>query len=73
MDEGVEAAFLGTRSGLMRFLRYTGIEKRVGRWVRKRLFLNNLQLHLIAHATIIQNQLQAGDKQLYKRFLLDWW
>ncbi|XP_030004928.1 voltage-dependent calcium channel subunit alpha-2/delta-4 isoform X4 [Sphaeramia orbicularis] len=31
MDEGIETAFLGTRSGLMRFQRYTGIEKRVGR------------------------------------------
>ncbi|XP_044198970.1 voltage-dependent calcium channel subunit alpha-2/delta-4 [Thunnus albacares] len=31
MDEGVETAFLGTRSGLMRFQRYTGIEKRVGK------------------------------------------
>ncbi|KAM7378238.1 hypothetical protein PAMA_013230 [Pampus argenteus] len=31
MDEGVETAFLGTRSGLMRFQRYTGIEKRVAK------------------------------------------
>lgn len=31
MDVGVETAFLGTRSGLMRFQRYTGIEKRVGK------------------------------------------
>ncbi|XP_061618113.1 voltage-dependent calcium channel subunit alpha-2/delta-4 isoform X1 [Phyllopteryx taeniolatus] len=30
MDDGIETAFLGTRSGLMRFQRYTGIEKRVG-------------------------------------------
>ncbi|XP_072769376.1 voltage-dependent calcium channel subunit alpha-2/delta-4 isoform X3 [Nerophis lumbriciformis] len=31
MDEGMETAFLGTRSGLMRFQRYSGIEKRVGK------------------------------------------
>ncbi|XP_054480417.1 voltage-dependent calcium channel subunit alpha-2/delta-4 [Anoplopoma fimbria] len=31
MDEGVETAFLGTRSGLMRFQRYAGIEKRVAK------------------------------------------
>ncbi|XP_062299545.1 voltage-dependent calcium channel subunit alpha-2/delta-4 [Scomber scombrus] len=31
MDEGVETAFLGTRSGLMRFQRYTGIEKRLAK------------------------------------------
>ncbi|XP_041636744.1 voltage-dependent calcium channel subunit alpha-2/delta-4 isoform X2 [Cheilinus undulatus] len=31
MDEGIETAFLGTRSGLMRFQRYTGIEKRTGK------------------------------------------
>ncbi|KAM3859290.1 voltage-dependent calcium channel subunit alpha-2/delta-4 [Diretmus argenteus] len=31
MDEGVETAFLGTRSGLMRFQRYTGIEKRTAK------------------------------------------
>ncbi|XP_059181702.1 voltage-dependent calcium channel subunit alpha-2/delta-4 [Centropristis striata] len=31
MDEGVETAFLGTRSGLIRFQRYAGIEKRVGK------------------------------------------
>uniref|UniRef100_A0A3B5M9T9 Calcium voltage-gated channel auxiliary subunit alpha2delta 4 n=1 Tax=Xiphophorus couchianus TaxID=32473 RepID=A0A3B5M9T9_9TELE len=31
MDDGVETAFLGTRSGLQRFLRYTGVEKRVGK------------------------------------------
>uniref|UniRef100_A0A669BVT3 Calcium voltage-gated channel auxiliary subunit alpha2delta 4 n=1 Tax=Oreochromis niloticus TaxID=8128 RepID=A0A669BVT3_ORENI len=31
MDEGIETAFLGTRSGLIRFLRYTGIEKRIGK------------------------------------------
>ncbi|GLD48449.1 voltage-dependent calcium channel subunit alpha-2/delta-4-like isoform X1, partial [Lates japonicus] len=31
MEDGVETAFLGTRSGLMRFQRYTGIEKRVAK------------------------------------------
>ncbi|XP_068611658.1 voltage-dependent calcium channel subunit alpha-2/delta-4 [Brachionichthys hirsutus] len=31
MDEGVETAFLGTRSGLMRFQRYAGIEKRTAK------------------------------------------
>ncbi|KAG8005635.1 Voltage-dependent calcium channel subunit alpha-2/delta-4, partial [Nibea albiflora] len=31
VDEGIETAFLGTRSGLMRFQRYTGIEKRIGK------------------------------------------
>ncbi|XP_034434859.1 voltage-dependent calcium channel subunit alpha-2/delta-4 isoform X5 [Hippoglossus hippoglossus] len=31
MDDGVETAFLGTRSGLLRFQRYTGIEKRVAK------------------------------------------
>ncbi|XP_028304175.1 voltage-dependent calcium channel subunit alpha-2/delta-4 isoform X2 [Gouania willdenowi] len=31
MDDGIETAFLGTRSGLMRFQRYTGIEKRIGK------------------------------------------
>uniref|UniRef100_A0AAQ4QQ12 Calcium voltage-gated channel auxiliary subunit alpha2delta 4 n=1 Tax=Gasterosteus aculeatus aculeatus TaxID=481459 RepID=A0AAQ4QQ12_GASAC len=31
MDEGVETAFLGTRSGLMRFQRYAGVEKRIGK------------------------------------------
>uniref|UniRef100_A0A3Q1JZ33 VWFA domain-containing protein n=1 Tax=Anabas testudineus TaxID=64144 RepID=A0A3Q1JZ33_ANATE len=31
IDEGIETAFLGTRSGLMRFQRYTGIEKRVAK------------------------------------------
>lgn len=31
MDEEVETAFLGTRSGLMRFQRYTGIEKRIAK------------------------------------------
>uniref|UniRef100_A0AAQ5XKN7 Calcium voltage-gated channel auxiliary subunit alpha2delta 4 n=1 Tax=Amphiprion ocellaris TaxID=80972 RepID=A0AAQ5XKN7_AMPOC len=31
MDDGVETAFLGTRSGLMRFQRYTGIEKRIAK------------------------------------------
>uniref|UniRef100_A0A8C6US31 Calcium channel, voltage-dependent, alpha 2/delta subunit 4a n=1 Tax=Neogobius melanostomus TaxID=47308 RepID=A0A8C6US31_9GOBI len=31
VDEGVETAFLGTRSGLMRVLMYTGIEKRVAK------------------------------------------
>ncbi|CAJ1054877.1 voltage-dependent calcium channel subunit alpha-2/delta-4 isoform X3 [Xyrichtys novacula] len=31
MDDGIETAFLGTRSGLMRFQRYSGIEKRVGK------------------------------------------
>uniref|UniRef100_A0A674BA25 Calcium voltage-gated channel auxiliary subunit alpha2delta 4 n=1 Tax=Salmo trutta TaxID=8032 RepID=A0A674BA25_SALTR len=31
MDEGVETAFLGTRSGLMRVSRYVGIEKRVAK------------------------------------------
>lgn len=31
MDEGVETAFLGTRSGLLRYQRYTGIEKRVAK------------------------------------------
>lgn len=33
MDEEVETAFLGTRSGLMRFQRYTGIEKRIAKYV----------------------------------------
>lgn len=33
MDEEVETAFLGTRSGLMRFQRYTGIEKRLAKYV----------------------------------------
>ncbi|KAM9328053.1 LOW QUALITY PROTEIN: voltage-dependent calcium channel subunit alpha-2/delta-4 [Pholidichthys leucotaenia] len=32
MDDGIETAFLGTRSGLLRFQRYTGIEKRVGKY-----------------------------------------
>uniref|UniRef100_A0A1A8PWE8 Calcium channel, voltage-dependent, alpha 2/delta subunit 4a n=1 Tax=Nothobranchius rachovii TaxID=451742 RepID=A0A1A8PWE8_9TELE len=31
MDDGIETAFLGTRSGLLRFLKYAGIEKRVGK------------------------------------------
>ncbi|XP_069020839.1 voltage-dependent calcium channel subunit alpha-2/delta-4 isoform X3 [Embiotoca jacksoni] len=31
MDDGVETAFLGTRSGLLRFQRYAGIEKRVAK------------------------------------------
>lgn len=31
MDEGIETAFLGTRSGLMRFQRYNGIERRVAK------------------------------------------
>ncbi|XP_034530060.1 voltage-dependent calcium channel subunit alpha-2/delta-4-like [Notolabrus celidotus] len=31
MDDGIETAFLGTRSGLMRFQRYAGIEKRTGK------------------------------------------
>ncbi|XP_075327902.1 voltage-dependent calcium channel subunit alpha-2/delta-4 isoform X1 [Odontesthes bonariensis] len=31
VDEGIETAFLGTRSGLLRFQRYTGIEKRIGK------------------------------------------
>ncbi|TNN41208.1 Voltage-dependent calcium channel subunit alpha-2/delta-4 [Liparis tanakae] len=31
MKEGVETAFLGTRSGLIRFQRYAGIEKRVAK------------------------------------------
>ncbi|XP_036066052.1 voltage-dependent calcium channel subunit alpha-2/delta-4 isoform X3 [Oryzias melastigma] len=31
MDDGIETAFLGTRSGLLRFQRYAGIEKRTGR------------------------------------------
>uniref|UniRef100_UPI0037E861C9 voltage-dependent calcium channel subunit alpha-2/delta-4 n=1 Tax=Semicossyphus pulcher TaxID=241346 RepID=UPI0037E861C9 len=31
MDEGIETAFLGTRSGLMRYQRFTGIEKRTGK------------------------------------------
>ncbi|CAL8318462.1 unnamed protein product [Lota lota] len=31
MDEGIETAFLGTRSGLMRVQRYAGIEKRVAK------------------------------------------
>ncbi|XP_047431282.1 voltage-dependent calcium channel subunit alpha-2/delta-4 isoform X2 [Mugil cephalus] len=31
VDEGVETAFLGTRAGLLRFQRYTGIEKRVAK------------------------------------------
>ncbi|KAM8909887.1 voltage-dependent calcium channel subunit alpha-2/delta-4 isoform 1-T1 [Spinachia spinachia] len=31
MEEGVETAFLGTRSGLMRFQRYAGVEKRIGK------------------------------------------
>lgn len=33
IDEEVETAFLGTRSGLMRFQRYTGIEKRIAKYV----------------------------------------
>ncbi|CAM4566070.1 unnamed protein product [Leuciscus chuanchicus] len=31
IDAGVETAFLGTRSGLMRMTRYVGVEKRVGK------------------------------------------
>ncbi|XP_030622199.1 voltage-dependent calcium channel subunit alpha-2/delta-4 [Chanos chanos] len=31
MDEGIEMAFLGTRSGLMRVMRYVGSEKRVAK------------------------------------------
>ncbi|XP_032360672.1 voltage-dependent calcium channel subunit alpha-2/delta-4 isoform X2 [Etheostoma spectabile] len=31
MEEGIETAFLGTRSGLMRFQRYAGIEKRTAK------------------------------------------
>uniref|UniRef100_A0A8C9ZEG5 Calcium voltage-gated channel auxiliary subunit alpha2delta 4 n=1 Tax=Sander lucioperca TaxID=283035 RepID=A0A8C9ZEG5_SANLU len=31
MEEGVETAFLGTRSGLLRFQRYTGMEKRTAK------------------------------------------
>ncbi|RXN06896.1 voltage-dependent calcium channel subunit alpha-2 delta-4-like isoform X2 [Labeo rohita] len=31
VDEGMESAFLGTRSGLMRVIRYAGTEKRVGK------------------------------------------
>ncbi|XP_076152344.1 voltage-dependent calcium channel subunit alpha-2/delta-4 [Alosa pseudoharengus] len=31
IDEGVETAFLGTRSGLMRLIRFVGPEKRVGK------------------------------------------
>ncbi|XP_035474456.2 voltage-dependent calcium channel subunit alpha-2/delta-4 isoform X2 [Scophthalmus maximus] len=31
IEEGVETVFLGTRSGLLRFQRYTGIEKRVAK------------------------------------------
>ncbi|XP_031438774.1 voltage-dependent calcium channel subunit alpha-2/delta-4 isoform X3 [Clupea harengus] len=31
IDEGVETAFLGTRSGLMRLIRFVGNEKRVGK------------------------------------------
>ncbi|XP_030295537.1 voltage-dependent calcium channel subunit alpha-2/delta-4 isoform X1 [Sparus aurata] len=31
MDDRVETVFLGTRSGLMRFQRYTGIEKRIAK------------------------------------------
>ncbi|XP_033470392.2 voltage-dependent calcium channel subunit alpha-2/delta-4 isoform X1 [Epinephelus lanceolatus] len=31
MDEGMETAFLGTRSGLMRFQRYAGVEKRIAK------------------------------------------
>ncbi|KAF7652627.1 hypothetical protein LDENG_00094100 [Lucifuga dentata] len=31
IDEGVETVFLGTRSGLLRFQRYAGIEKRVAK------------------------------------------
>ncbi|XP_016116595.1 voltage-dependent calcium channel subunit alpha-2/delta-4-like isoform X3 [Sinocyclocheilus grahami] len=31
VDEGMESAFLGTRSGLMRVIRYAGSEKRVGK------------------------------------------
>ncbi|KAJ3612547.1 hypothetical protein NHX12_020818 [Muraenolepis orangiensis] len=33
IDEGVETAFLGTRSGLMRVQRYAGVEKRIAKWV----------------------------------------
>ncbi|KAJ8386911.1 hypothetical protein AAFF_G00165080 [Aldrovandia affinis] len=31
MEDGVETAFLGTRAGLMRITRYTGVEKRVAK------------------------------------------
>ncbi|KAM9845925.1 voltage-dependent calcium channel subunit alpha-2/delta-4 [Aulostomus maculatus] len=31
MDDGIETVFLGTRSGLMRFQRYAGIEKRIAK------------------------------------------
>ncbi|XP_038145294.1 voltage-dependent calcium channel subunit alpha-2/delta-4 [Cyprinodon tularosa] len=31
VEDGIETAFLGTRSGLQRFLKYSGIEKRVGK------------------------------------------
>lgn len=33
IDGGVETAFLGTRTGLMRLIRYAGVEKRVAKWV----------------------------------------
>lgn len=39
MDEEVETAFLGTRSGLMRFQRYTGIEKRIAKYVDNKLLI----------------------------------
>lgn len=31
VDPGVETAFLGTRSGLMRIIRYAGVESRVAK------------------------------------------
>ncbi|XP_075967767.1 voltage-dependent calcium channel subunit alpha-2/delta-4 isoform X1 [Anarhichas minor] len=42
MDEGVETAFLGTRSGLMRFQRYAGIEKRVAKFFLTSVDMENM-------------------------------
>ncbi|XP_062339105.1 voltage-dependent calcium channel subunit alpha-2/delta-4 isoform X1 [Osmerus eperlanus] len=42
MDDGVETAFLGTRSGLMRLSRYAGIEKRVAKKFLTKLDKENI-------------------------------
>ncbi|ROL43958.1 Voltage-dependent calcium channel subunit alpha-2/delta-4 [Anabarilius grahami] len=42
VDEGMESAFLGTRSGLMRVIRYAGSEKRVGMKFLTRVDKENL-------------------------------
>ncbi|KAK7121505.1 hypothetical protein R3I93_022556 [Phoxinus phoxinus] len=42
VDEGMESAFLGTRSGLMRVIRYAGSEKRVGKKFLTRVDKENL-------------------------------